>query len=98
MSDVHDKSAIDRSDAATVEDVSGVSAPKVDGRPGQIGAYRILEVLGEGGMGTVYKAEQQHPVRRTVAIKLVKLGMDTRAVIARFEAERQALAMMNHPN
>jgi serine/threonine protein kinase len=66
--------------------------------PLQVGPYRILSVLGEGGMGTVYEAEQLEPVRRRVAVKLVKLGMDTRDVIARFEAERQALAMMNHPN
>jgi serine/threonine protein kinase/formylglycine-generating enzyme required for sulfatase activity len=62
-----------------------------------VGPYRLLEVLGEGGMGTVYKAEQVTPVRRLVALKLIKLGMDTKEVIARFEAERQALAMMDHP-
>jgi serine/threonine protein kinase/tetratricopeptide (TPR) repeat protein len=66
--------------------------------PERIGPYRILEELGEGGFGTVYLAEQEHPVRRTVALKIIKLGMDTRRVIARFEAERQALAMMDHPN
>ena len=63
-----------------------------------IGRYRLLQVLGEGGFGTVYQAEQREPVRRQVALKLIKLGMDTRAVIARFEAERQALAVMDHPN
>jgi serine/threonine protein kinase/tetratricopeptide (TPR) repeat protein len=63
-----------------------------------IGPYRILERLGEGGFGTVYMAEQRQPVRRTVALKIIKLGMDTKQVIARFEAERQALAMMDHPN
>jgi serine/threonine protein kinase len=63
-----------------------------------IGRYRLLEEIGEGGFGTVYMAEQQHPVRRMVAFKIIKLGMDTRQVIARFEAERQALAMMEHPN
>ena len=63
-----------------------------------IGPYRLLEVLGEGGMGIVYLAEQQEPIRRRVALKIIKLGMDTREVIARFESERQALAMMNHPN
>src|SRR5262245_21058547 len=64
----------------------------------RIGPYQILETLGEGGMGVVYLAEQKEPVRRRVALKLIKLGMDTREVIARFESERQALAMMNHPN
>lgn len=67
-------------------------------RPEKIGPYRILETLGEGSMGVVYKAEQRQPVRRLVALKVVKLGMDTREVIARFEAERQALALMNHPH
>src|SRR5438045_1033097 len=66
--------------------------------PQQIGDYRILEKIGEGGMGTVYKAEQRSAVRRVVALKVVKLGMDTKEVVARFEAERQALALMNHPN
>jgi WD40 repeat protein/serine/threonine protein kinase len=60
--------------------------------------YKILQQIGEGGCGVVYMAEQQEPVRRRVALKLIKLGMDTRSVIARFEAERQALAMMDHPN
>jgi WD40 repeat protein/serine/threonine protein kinase/tetratricopeptide (TPR) repeat protein len=63
-----------------------------------IGPYKLLEVLGEGGMGVVYMAEQQRPVRRRVALKLIKPGMDTRQVIARFEAERQALALMDHPS
>ncbi len=64
----------------------------------QIGPYKLLEVIGEGGMGTVYMAEQTEPVKRKVALKLIKTGMDTRQVIARFEAERQALALMDHPN
>ncbi len=63
-----------------------------------IGNYRILQRVGEGGMGEVYEAEQEKPVRRRVALKVVKHGMDTRQVIARFESERQALAVMNHPN
>ncbi|MSR60200.1 MAG: serine/threonine protein kinase [Planctomycetaceae bacterium] len=63
-----------------------------------IGPYKLREVLGEGGMGTVYVAEQEKPVRRKVALKVIKPGMDTREVIARFEAERQALALMDHPN
>ena len=66
--------------------------------PDRIGRYDIVEAVGEGGMAVVYKAEQHHPVRRTVALKLVKLGMDTRQFVARFEAERQALALMDHPN
>ncbi|HEX6812763.1 MAG TPA: tetratricopeptide repeat protein [Planctomycetota bacterium] len=65
-------------------------------RPQQIGPYRILDTLGEGGMGTVYLAEQQEPVHLRVALKLIKLGMDSKAVVARFEQERQALAMMQH--
>jgi len=66
--------------------------------PEQIGPYRILERIGGGGMGEVFRAEQRHPIRREVALKFIKLGMDTRAVIARFEAERQALALMDHPH
>ena len=64
----------------------------------QIGPYKILDTLGEGGMGIVYLAEQERPLRRRVALKVIKVGMDTREVIARFEAERQALALMDHPN
>ncbi len=68
-------------------------------RPGTvIGPYKLMEHIGEGGMGLVFVAEQQHPVRRKVALKVIKPGMDTRQVIARFEAERQALALMDHPN
>jgi len=62
------------------------------------GRYQLLAPIGEGGMGTVYRAEQVQPVKRTVAVKLVKAGMDTKQVLARFEAERQALALMDHPN
>ena len=68
-------------------------------QPGdRIGRYKILQQIGEGGCGVVYMAEQEEPVRRRVALKVIKLGMDTKSVIARFEAERQALAMMDHPN
>ncbi len=63
-----------------------------------IGPYKLMEQIGEGGMGLVFVAEQQHPVRRKVAVKVIKPGMDTREVVARFEAERQALALMDHPN
>ena len=68
-------------------------------KPGdRIGCYKLLQQIGEGGCGVVYMAEQEGPVRRRVALKVIKLGMDTKSVIARFEAERQALALMDHPN
>src|SRR3990172_7307670 len=68
-------------------------------KPGtQIGPYKLLQEIGQGGMGVVYMAEQKEPVQRRVALKIIKPGMDTRQVVARFEAERQALAMMDHPN
>ncbi|HUD82380.1 MAG TPA: serine/threonine-protein kinase, partial [Candidatus Saccharimonadales bacterium] len=72
-----------------------VSAEKAGDR---IGRYKLLQQIGEGGCGIVYMAEQEEPVRRRVALKVIKLGMDTKSVIARFEAERQALALMDHPN
>ena len=64
----------------------------------RIGPYKLLQKLGEGGFGVVYMAEQEQPILRRVALKIIKLGMDTKNVIARFEAERQALALMDHPN
>jgi serine/threonine protein kinase len=76
--------------------ISGLDMPAET--PERIGSYKILQKLGEGGCGIVYLAEQEEPIRRRVALKLIKLGMDTKQVIARFEAERQALALMNHPN
>jgi serine/threonine protein kinase len=73
--------------------------PSLTEQPGdRIGRYKLLQKIGEGGCGVVYMAEQEEPVRRRVALKIIKLGMDTKTVIARFEAERQALAMMDHPN
>ncbi|MCH7799745.1 MAG: protein kinase, partial [Planctomycetes bacterium] len=63
-----------------------------------IGRYKLLQIIGEGGFGVVWMAEQKTPVKRRVALKIIKLGMDTKQVVARFEAERQALAMMDHPN
>src|SRR5262249_43556964 len=63
-----------------------------------IGPYKLIETIGEGGMGTVWMAQQTEPVKRLVAVKLIKAGMDSKQVIARFEAERQALALMDHPN
>ena len=78
--------------------LAGTEQPLAE-RPGQIiGSYKLLQKIGEGGFGEVYMAEQQEPVRRKVALKVIKLGMDTRQVIGRFEAERQALALMDHPN
>jgi serine/threonine protein kinase/tetratricopeptide (TPR) repeat protein len=75
-----------------------VVAPKVSEGPGTvIDKYKLLEKLGEGGFGVVYMAEQKQPVKRRVALKIIKVGMDTREVVARFEAERQALALMDHP-
>ena len=73
-------------------------SPAID-RPGsRIGPYKLLQEIGEGGMGTVFMAEQVEPVRRRVALKIIKRGMDSAQVIARFEAERQALALMDHLN
>ena len=69
-----------------------------DAPPEQIGPYRLIEPLGEGGFGVVYRAEQRGKVRRTVALKLIKKGMDTNEVLARFDAEKNALTLMNHPN
>ncbi len=81
-------------DADTTSLLGGLSEKPGD----RIGRYKLLEQIGEGGCGVVYMAEQEEPVRRRVALKVIKLGMDTKSVIARFEAERQALAMMDHPN
>src|SRR6185312_2997804 len=81
----------------------GLAAPTVpidaalDLAGATIGHYKLLERIGEGGMGVVYMAEQLRPVKRRVALKIIKPGLDTKQVIARFEAERQALAMMDHP-
>ncbi len=83
--------------AALGSDPGGAGRSDPLEHPDRIGFYKILEVLGEGGMGTVYLAEQTEPVSRKVAIKVIKLGMNTKEVVHRFELERQALAMMNHP-
>src|SRR5207249_6701716 len=72
-------------------------SPPISDRPGdKIGRYKLLQQIGEGGCGVVYMAEQTEPVHRRVALKIIKLGMDTKQVIARFESERQALALMDH--
>src|SRR5687768_7330852 len=73
-------------------------SPSIEKPGDRIGRYKLLQQIGEGGCGVVYMAEQEEPVRRRVALKIIKLGMDTKSVIARFEAERQAIAMMDHPN
>jgi serine/threonine protein kinase len=82
----------------TPEDADETADTAVGQSLGLAGRYKLLQKIGEGGMGIVFMAEQQSPVRRTVALKLIKPGMDSAAVLARFEAERQALAMMEHPN
>jgi serine/threonine protein kinase len=74
------------------------AAPMKEAPGSRIGPYKLLQLIGEGGFGSVFLAEQERPVRRRVALKIIKLGMDTRAVVARFEQERQALALMDHPN
>jgi len=79
-----------------VESRSGTSPGEKIGD--RIGRYKLLQQIGEGGCGVVYMAEQEKPVRRRVALKIIKPGMDSKSVIARFEAERQALALMDHPN
>src|SRR5262249_23761925 len=86
--------ADDAASAKTLQS-SAVPGEKADDR---IGPYRLLQQIGEGGCGVVYMAEQAEPVHRRVALKVIKLGMDTKNVVARFEAERQALALMDHPN
>ncbi len=87
-----------RNETQPVEGPAPASLPRSSSTPERIGPFKILSVLGEGGMGFVYLAQQEKPVRRRVALKVVKLGMDSRQILARFEAERQALAMMDHPN
>src|SRR6476660_899832 len=90
--------------SAFLQDHPGRYEPTVVGesiseRPGaMIGPYKLMEQIGEGGFGLVFVAEQQEPVRRKVALKIIKPGMDSQQVITRFEAERQALALMDHPN
>jgi len=85
--------------AEEAKDEGLTTHPACAERPGSwVGRYHLLDVLGEGGMGMVYLAEQEHPIRRQVALKVIKPGMDSRRVIARFEAERQTLALLDHPN
>ena len=93
-----DLGAFDSSGGAEESATQTIVAPTAAAVDDDFGRYRILRPLGEGGMGTVYLAEQREPIRRRVALKVVKLGMDTAQVLARFNNERQALAMMDHPN
>lgn len=85
-------------DAGTYLDDPTVAAPSAEMAGDVLGRYRLVEPIGEGGFGAVYRAEQLEPVRRDVALKIIKLGMDTRQVVARFEMERQTLASMDHPS
>ncbi len=85
------KEKLDEGDGSGVEHLAEKAT-------GWIGKYHVIRKLGEGGMGVVYLAQQQHPIKREVAVKVIKLGMDTKRVIVRFEAERQALALLDHPN
>jgi serine/threonine protein kinase len=87
-----------RRPAAAAAGVTLGPEPVAEGPGAVVGRYKLLEQIGEGGFGVVFMAEQREPVRRQVALKIIKPGMDTRQVIARFEAERQALALMDHPN
>ncbi|HZN37361.1 MAG TPA: serine/threonine-protein kinase [Planctomycetota bacterium] len=96
MLEAHDSSFLEQ--AAYVPGPIAEPPLDADGPGERIGAFRLVEQIGEGGMGTVWRAEQLEPVQRQVALKLIKAGMDSHQVVARFEAERQALALMDHPN
>ena len=86
------------SDDTVAASEAGVRPPVIEGPGTRLGPYRLIERIGQGGFGTVFLAEQEEPIVRRVAVKLLKPGMDTERVVARFEAERQALALMDHPN
>ena len=92
------KEKLDPGDDPNAEPAGLISqADNLTEKPGSwIGRYKLIRMLGEGGMGVVYLAEQEHPIKRHVALKIIKLGMDTKRVIVRFEAERQALALLDH--
>src|SRR5262249_6467718 len=85
-------------DPAVVRSPGANATGLAEGPGSRIGPYKLLQELGEGGMGAVFMAEQEQPVKRRVALKIIKAGMDSARVQGRFEAERQALAMMDHPN
>jgi serine/threonine protein kinase len=94
----HDEAGSFLHDPAAGTPATVDQAPVSEGPGTVVGSYKLLEQIGEGGFGVVFMAEQQRPVRRKVALKILKPGMDTRQVVARFEAERQALALMDHPH
>ena len=97
--DFFDRNAVNVSKLPGLTDAGAtVTTPIAEGPGTAISRYTLLQMIGDGGFGAVYMAEQKEPVRRRVALKIIKLGMDTKQVVARFEAERQALAMMDHPN
>jgi serine/threonine protein kinase len=87
-----------RRPAALADQPTAGYGPPTEGPGSRVGQYKLLQEIGDGGMGTVFMAQQEEPVRRTVALKIIREGMDSKAVLARFEAERQALALMDHPN
>jgi serine/threonine protein kinase len=89
---------LDRPVGPETQTATGLLQPILEQAGAVIGPYKLLQQIGEGGMGTVYMAEQSHPVQRKIALKIIKPGMDSRHVMARFQAERQALALMDHPN
>src|SRR5262249_14577280 len=93
----HRAEAAPDTDPATRTPTADIQSP-IEGPGSVIGPYKLIQEIGEGGRGTVYMAQQTEPVKRMVALKLIKLGMDSKQVLARFEAERQALALMDHPN
>src|SRR5689334_15561003 len=95
--DQHDNPSGELTSTAPATTIS-LTALLIEKSGDTIGRYKLMQQIGEGGMGSVWVAEQMEPVRRQVAIKLIKLGMDSDQVLARFEAERQALALMDHPN
>ncbi len=90
--------AMEQADPEKTTDLSATQDFFVEKPGSRIGPYLLLDILGEGGMGIVYLAEQKQPIRRRVAFKVIKPGMDSARIIARFEAERQALALLDHPN
>ena len=94
----HEREAAEPPETVSVETPFNITTPLAEGPGTQIGPYQLLQLIGEGGFGSVFMAEQKARVQRKVALKIIKLGMDTQQVVARFEQERQALALMDHPN